>query len=307
MLGVAKAKSVPVQIKEALGYAADEDDAMILAEWKARTSRVCKPCWELKYCPYGPLVEDSPLLPNTRADAVEHHEYLKGCLESGTVGVGEAVKPLEDDRRQLLQEMVDRFDPEEHPAQIPAVIADAQCRIFGHICPVVYAAEPFTETPEIRDTGRRSLPFKARMRVARRDNYTCQVCGIHLSEDDMEFDHIIPVAKAGRTRSTTCASPASTATGRSQTASTSFSASAHADPEPESRASTAVIAELRTPRTALPRRRRPIGVHIPHRRRHVGMPKHRLHVGESRRGDRTRSEGRDHWKSMIARRSMASR
>ena len=26
--------------------------------WKKRVKAVCKPCWELKYCPYGPLVED---------------------------------------------------------------------------------------------------------------------------------------------------------------------------------------------------------------------------------------------------------
>jgi hypothetical protein len=30
-------------------------------EWKERTKHICKPCWELKYCPYGPLVEDFPL------------------------------------------------------------------------------------------------------------------------------------------------------------------------------------------------------------------------------------------------------
>lgn len=30
-------------------------------EWKRRTKHICKPCWELKYCPYGPLVEDFPL------------------------------------------------------------------------------------------------------------------------------------------------------------------------------------------------------------------------------------------------------
>jgi hypothetical protein len=29
--------------------------------WKNRVKAVCKPCWELKYCPYGPLVEDFPL------------------------------------------------------------------------------------------------------------------------------------------------------------------------------------------------------------------------------------------------------
>ena len=29
--------------------------------WDRRVKAVCKPCWELKYCPYGPLVEQFPL------------------------------------------------------------------------------------------------------------------------------------------------------------------------------------------------------------------------------------------------------
>src|ERR1051325_8469398 len=28
-------------------------------------SHICKPCWELKYCPYGPFAEFSPLSPET--------------------------------------------------------------------------------------------------------------------------------------------------------------------------------------------------------------------------------------------------
>lgn len=31
------------------------------ANWSKKPKAVCKPCWELKYCPYGPLVEDFPL------------------------------------------------------------------------------------------------------------------------------------------------------------------------------------------------------------------------------------------------------
>lgn len=30
-------------------------------DWEKRIQAICKPCWELKYCPYGPLVEDFPL------------------------------------------------------------------------------------------------------------------------------------------------------------------------------------------------------------------------------------------------------
>lgn len=29
-------------------------------DWKKRVKAVCKPCWEIKYCPYGPLVESFP-------------------------------------------------------------------------------------------------------------------------------------------------------------------------------------------------------------------------------------------------------
>jgi hypothetical protein len=31
------------------------------SKWKKGVPAVCKPCWEIKYCPYGPLVEDFPL------------------------------------------------------------------------------------------------------------------------------------------------------------------------------------------------------------------------------------------------------
>jgi len=29
--------------------------------WSKRVKAVCKPCWELKYCPYGPVIEEFPL------------------------------------------------------------------------------------------------------------------------------------------------------------------------------------------------------------------------------------------------------
>ncbi len=45
----------------------DEDQLDVYAKWmakidaKRRVKAVCKPCWEIKYCPYGPLVEQFPL------------------------------------------------------------------------------------------------------------------------------------------------------------------------------------------------------------------------------------------------------
>ena len=69
-----------------------EQHKSVFTEWfgkidaKRRVKAVCKPCWEIKYCPYGPLIEQFPLPDNDK-----------------------------DPRR---------------------------CRIFGHICPVYFVAEP---------------------------------------------------------------------------------------------------------------------------------------------------------------------
>jgi hypothetical protein len=192
---VAKRKTISIDpdIKRRLGFANDAPDAEVMKTWKEASTRVCKPCWELKYCPYGPLVEDFPLLPSLRAEAIDHQNYAKGILERGKFDDGE---PLDVERRSMFQETVDEFRAEDHPETIPEEIADMSCRVFGHICPVVFTAEPFTETTEERRMSR-NIPPHILMRVARRDNYTCQVCASILRDNEIEFDHIIPVAKGG--------------------------------------------------------------------------------------------------------------
>src|SRR5262249_35446809 len=90
-------------IKEALGYNRSDTDQDVYSDWKERTSRVCKPCWEIKYCPYGPLVEQSPILPSLRAPASEQIEYFKNCLATNMVG---SVKPLSDERRSYYEKWV---------------------------------------------------------------------------------------------------------------------------------------------------------------------------------------------------------
>lgn len=96
----------------------------------------------------------------------------------------------------MFERSVESFDSEGHPERIPTVFADAQCSIFGHVCPVFFAAEAFTETTTERRRGR-YIPFETKMRVVRRDNYTCQHCGAHLQDNEVEFDHKIPVSKGG--------------------------------------------------------------------------------------------------------------
>ena len=74
---------LPQSVKLALGYDLSDPDEVVLEDWGERKKRVCKPCWELKYCPYGPLVEQAPLLPTEKDDAIAHLEYIKQCLSSG--------------------------------------------------------------------------------------------------------------------------------------------------------------------------------------------------------------------------------
>jgi len=190
---MAKTARVHPEIKHLLGYDSAQSDEEVLKHWKSLATRVCKPCWELRYCPYGPLVEQSPLLPGTRADAIQHNEYLKQCLLTGKLADG---RRLDSTKRQAFERQIKNFKPAQYPESIPPSIAEMQCTIFGHICPVVYSAEGFTETTQARRTGR-YIGFRVKMRVVRRDNYTCQHCRKHLQDDEVEFDHIIPIAKGG--------------------------------------------------------------------------------------------------------------
>lgn len=302
-------KMIHPSIKEVLGYEESISDKLFLKSWKKKLSLICKPCWELKYCPYGPFVEQSPLLPILRKDAIKQINYLKKCLETNTLGevinlseeelekekyiysilkenprftlidifkemrdeemintaslegkglhelyapplenlhkyqipfpfqeeeterrqkfldyimnleltpelknriknklttletvintgVKDYRKPLDSLRRKAFEKDVANFSPEKYPEIIPEVIRESECNIFGHVCPVFFVAESITETTEKRRRGR-YISFKTKMRVVRRDNYTCQECGKHLMDNEVEFDHIIPVSKGG--------------------------------------------------------------------------------------------------------------
>lgn len=302
-------KKIHSSIKKTLGFDENMPDKEFKAAWKRKTSQVCKPCWELKYCPYGPFVEQSPLVGTTKDEAIRHNEYLKNCLKTNLIGsitdlteeqleekkeqleilkeypnfllpeiyrelndeerikegveknlklfelyqtpydnfetyqvpfpldeseeerreklldeimeieitpdlqkrIDKKIKELEvaittgkDDlrrkldpiRKQYFEDSVKDFNPEEYPEFIPKEVEEMSCNIFGHICPVVFVGESITETSEKRRKGR-YISFKTKIRVVRRDNHTCQECSKHLKDDEVEFDHIIPVSKGG--------------------------------------------------------------------------------------------------------------
>ena len=188
-----KKPEIPPWLREALCIPEHITDAAAMKAWRVAKTWACKPCWELKYCPYGPFVEDSILLPSTRAAATAHNEHLKNCLATAKLPDG---VQLDRVRKNLFEREVKAFDPANYPEEIPEEISEMECSQFGHVCPVIFAGEALTETTEIRRRGR-YIPFSVKMRVVRRDNYTCQHCKKHLADREVEFDHIIPVAKGG--------------------------------------------------------------------------------------------------------------
>lgn len=186
-------KGLHPSLRAALNLPSSTDDATFLRQWRAAARVVCKPCWELRYCPYGPLVEDFPLLPMLRSAVMEHQRYLQECLDTGKLGDGKSVDPK---CRRAFKAALASTEPDDYPESIPSDIAMMACTVFGHVCPVVFVNEAFTETSESRRSGR-YIPFKTKIRVVRRDNYTCQHCGKHLLDNEVEFDHLIPISRGG--------------------------------------------------------------------------------------------------------------
>lgn len=157
-------------------------------------SSVCKPCWELHYCPYGPLVEFFPLLgydgePLSDIRSVRNRAIK--ALMSGQL-------KTEDEVANLVQ-MYLYSDPENWDYVQQYEAKEMACKIWGHVCPVFFAQSGATETKEGR-TQSRSIPREVMLKVVRRDNRICQECYEYVADPEIEFDHVIPLARGGATR-----------------------------------------------------------------------------------------------------------
>lgn len=181
-------------IKKSLGYGLRISDEKVLSDWKKRIVNLCKPCWELKYCPYGPVVEDFPIITLIRKEAIDHNNYLKKCIRTGKLDSGEE---LDIKREKWFKEQVNNFNVEDYPLNIPRVFLEASCRVFGHMCPVFFVAEPLTETRERRKHSR-IIPREVILKIVRRDGQICQKCNQPVSDNEVEFDHLIPYSRGGK-------------------------------------------------------------------------------------------------------------
>lgn len=171
-------------LRRYLGFKEGTPDSIVEKEWKRRTEHVCKPCWELKYCPYGPLVEQFPLHDDENEKAVELGWYARLVKGKGWVSCRKDETGAMPDINRVFKEF--------------GQLNKHSCDVFGHICPVFFVNEPFTETGELRKV-KRNISRKMFLRIVRRDNQTCQICGKSLKEDEIEIDHVIPFSGGGPT------------------------------------------------------------------------------------------------------------
>ena len=156
---------------------------------------ICKPCWELKYCPYGLLVEDFPLSPVTISDHTNYINYLKKCIECNAMGDNFDI-PLDASRREIFIDTIKNDDITQYVDKVSKFEKESSCKEFGHLCPAFFVNESFTETSTGRNR-KRNLSHSTIVRVVRRDNNTCQICGKVLLDRDIEIDHIIPYSRGG--------------------------------------------------------------------------------------------------------------
>jgi hypothetical protein len=164
-------------------------------ELKKIIKQICKPCWELKYCPYGPVVENYPLPNIPRKDAIDHNEYLKEIVKNKKFSDG---KLIDKERLKLLKDEIDSFNSKDYPEKENKIVEYMSCSEFGHLCPAFFVSEGFTETKDLRSKSR-NIPRDILIRVIRRDNSMCQKCSKILLDRDIEIDHIIPWSRGGST------------------------------------------------------------------------------------------------------------
>jgi hypothetical protein len=151
-------------LKITLGFDKKTPTIEIEKKLKGCIKRYCKPCWELHYCPYGPLIEDFPLLPHVIEKEIEYNHFID-CI---------------------------------YNKKLPKYITEMSCIRFGHICPVFSCGEPITKSKQIINNSR-IIPRDILIKTIRRDNQRCQICNEYVSEDEIELDHIIPISKGGKT------------------------------------------------------------------------------------------------------------
>ena len=154
---------------------------------------VCKPCWELRYCPFGSLVELFPLLGASDDDPAGVEQRFQSAF-------AEAIAQMPRSADELFEnaDRLEYLSPAKWLFYSQFDRAEVECRVWGHVCPVFWTQSGATETAEGRPESR-TLSRSLMLQVVRRDNQHCRVCHKYVPDNEIEFDHIIPFSKGGPT------------------------------------------------------------------------------------------------------------
>ncbi len=115
-------------------------------EWE-----ICKPCWELHYCPYGSLVEFYPLVSPGDIDLNERQENYERILAEFSDGFDGEEEAWEFVQLLMYNDPLKWKDLAEYDT------SGMNCNVFGHTCPVFFTAYGgVTETKEKRRPPSRS-------------------------------------------------------------------------------------------------------------------------------------------------------
>lgn len=118
-------------------YSSDYDKDLLEKEIIEDSKEIKKPCNKLWYCPYGPMVEQFPLLPILKDSAIKHNEHLKDFIAKWEY-TWELLK--------TMQKRVDEFNIHQYPETIPKELKNMNCWIFWHLCPVYFCKENVTDS-----------------------------------------------------------------------------------------------------------------------------------------------------------------
>src|SRR3989344_1926994 len=124
---------------------------------------VCKPCWELKYCPYGAAVDYFPhATPGGSTTYLQGNERHSELLEEIRQLTSITPESIHDYSR-----LFSLTDPENR-AYVARYYEAVACEATGHACPVFFLQSGATETREPRRESRH-IPRAVMLQVVRRD------------------------------------------------------------------------------------------------------------------------------------------
>jgi 5-methylcytosine-specific restriction endonuclease McrA len=137
---------------------------------------------------FFPLIDDENPIPIQEIKK-SYKSWLDAVISGDLENEGEVFQAVE--KLLCLQprnwEWISKFQTNE-----------LRCNVFGHICPVFFTAEGLTETRRGR-SATRYIPRDVMLKVIRRDGQVCSKCRINVRDDEVEFDHLIPISRGGPT------------------------------------------------------------------------------------------------------------